>query len=259
MEHTSPMSLIHKMLWLLVLVSANAMADTSEQAAVDLLHKSEALMRSNATVAEYQVDIIRPEWQRSMTFRSYDDMRNNRFRMEILSPRKTKGTIFLKVNNTLSMYLPKLERRINISPAMMQDPWMGSDFNNQDLLETDSLIDDYNHRIVKREGEGANAVITIESTPKPNATVTWKKLIQRIRADGMPLELEYRCVKRASRRMVFDQFKEMGGRLIPTRWTMTPEDDSGKHTVITLTSIEFNAKFSDAVFNPETKGAKSGP
>jgi outer membrane lipoprotein-sorting protein len=253
------MSVIHKMLFLLMLLTTNAMADQSDQEAVDLLHKSEALMRSDATIAEYQVDIIRPEWQRTMTFRSYDDKRNNRFRMEILSPRKTKGTIFLKVNNTLSMYLPKLERRINISPAMMQDPWMGSDFNNQDLLETNSLIDDYTHHIVSREGKGNTAVITIESTPKPTATVTWKKLLQRVRADGTPLELDYRCVKRASRSMVFDQFKEMDGRVIPTRWTMTPQDAPGKHTVITLTSIDFNAKFSDSVFTPEAKGAKSGP
>lgn len=253
------MPLFHKLLWLMLLLPSLALAEASDPEAVDLLRKSEALMRSEATVAEYQVEIIRPDWQRTMSFRSHDDMRNNRFRMEILSPRKTKGTIFLKVNNTLSMYLPKLERRINISPAMMQDPWMGSDFNNQDLLETDSLIDDYTHRIVNREGEGEQAVITIESTPSPDAKVTWKKLVQHIRADGMPRELEYRCERRPSRRMVFDQIAEMDGRTIPTRWTMTPLDNEGKRTVITLTNIDFNAKFSDSVFSPEAQGAKSGP
>lgn len=253
------MPLFHKMLWLLLLLPSLALAETSDPEAVDLLHKSEALMRSQATAAEYRVDIIRPDWQRTMTFRSLDDMRNDRFRMEILSPRKTKGTVFLKIDNTLSMYLPKLERRINISPAMMQDPWMGSDFNNQDLLETDSLIDDYTHHIVSREGEGDEAVITIESTPNPDAKVTWKKLLQRVRADGMPLELEYRCERRANRRMVFDHFKEMDGRTIPTRWVMTPLDSEGKRTVITLTSIDFNAEFSNKLFSPETQGAKSGP
>ncbi|MEJ2453450.1 MAG: outer membrane lipoprotein-sorting protein [Candidatus Thiodiazotropha sp.] len=243
----------------MLLLPGLALAQPSDPKAVELLHKSEALMRSDKTVAEYRVDIIRPDWQRTMTFRSYDDMRNDRFRMEILSPRKTKGTIFLKVDNTLSMYLPKLERRINISPAMMQDPWMGSDFNNQDLLETDSLIDDYSHKIINREGDGDQAVITIESTPSPDAKVTWKKLIQRVRADGMPLELEYRCERRANRRMVFDQFKEMDGRMIPTRWTMTPLDNEGKSTVITLTLIDFDAPFDDSVFSPESQGAKSGP
>ncbi len=256
------MSLFQKTLSLIYLVcfhAATSIAAESDPAALELLHKSEALMRSPATVAEYQVDIIRPDWQRTMTFRSLDDMRNNRFRMEILSPRKTKGTVFLKVNNTLSMYLPKLERQINISPAMMQDPWMGSDFNNQDLLETDSIINEYTHRIVSREGEGDQSVITIESTPTPTATVTWKKLVQRIRADGLPLEMEYRCEKRPNRRMVFDEFKIMDGRMIPTRWTMTPQDTEGKRTVITLTSIDFDTTFDPALFTPGAKGDKSGP
>ncbi|MCU7914452.1 MAG: outer membrane lipoprotein-sorting protein [Candidatus Thiodiazotropha sp. (ex Gloverina cf. vestifex)] len=253
------MSLFHKAFYLLTLLATHALAGPSEPEAIDLLRNSEALMRSDATVAEYRVDIIRPDWQRSMTFRSHDDMRDNRFRMEILSPRKTKGTVFLKVDNTLSMYLPKLKRRINISPAMMQDPWMGSDFNNQDLLETDSLIDDYTHRIIDREGEGNQAIITIESIPSPTATVTWKKLLQRIRADGMPLELEYHCKTRANRHMVFDRFQEMDGRVIPTRWTMRPLDSEGKRTVISLTAIEFNASFKDALFTPEIRGAKPGP
>ena len=244
------MKVLFQAFLILVLYSATSLAGESEPQAIKLLEKTEALMRSSGTVAEYKVDIIRPDWQRSMSFRSHDDMKNNRFRMEILSPHKTKGTVFLKVDNILSMYLPKLRRQINISPAMMQDPWMGSDFNNQDLLETDSLISQYNHRIIQREGEGDQAIITIESTRSPSAKVTWKRLIQRIRSDGIPLEMEYQCDKRANRRMTFDQIKEMDGRLIPTRWTMMPLDQSGKRTVITLQSIQFNVPLSDDIFTP---------
>ncbi len=253
------MRLLYILLWFMLLVPALAPAEASDPKALELLHKSEALMRSKATVADYQVDIIRPDWHRTMTFRSHDEMSSNRFRMEILSPRKTKGTVFLKVDNTLSMYLPKLERRINISPAMMQDPWMGSDFNNQDLLETDSLIEAYVHKIVQQEGEGAQAVYTIESTLKPNAKVSWKTLVHRIRADGIPLELNYRCQRRKNRRMVFDQVRQMDGRTIPTRWTMYPEGGEAKRTVITLTDIDFDADFDDSLFTPEAQGSKPGP
>ncbi|MBW9266856.1 MAG: outer membrane lipoprotein-sorting protein [Candidatus Thiodiazotropha sp. (ex. Lucinisca nassula)] len=237
-------------LWFLIICSSGSLAGETEQEAVDLLRKTETLMRSSGTVAEYQVDIIRPDWQRTMSFRSHDDIDNNRFRMEILSPRKTKGTVYLKVNNILSMYLPKLRRQINISPAMMQDPWMGSDFLNQDLLETDSLVDQYSHRIVTREGVGEQAIVTIESTPSATAAVTWKRLIQRIRANGIPLEMEYQCEKMANRRMTFDQIRIMDGRLIPTRWTMAPQDQPGKRTVITLKSIQFNVPLADDIFNP---------
>ncbi|MES9832292.1 MAG: outer membrane lipoprotein-sorting protein [Candidatus Thiodiazotropha sp. LLP2] len=238
---------------LLFLIASGTLADDSAKEAEELLRKTEALMRSNGTVAVYRIDILRPDWQRAMTFRSHDDIRDNRFRMEILSPRKTKGTVFLKVDNILSMYLPKLRRQIKISPAMMQDPWMGSDFNNQDLLETDAMIDGHTHQIIDRQGEGDEAIITIESIPAPDTTVTWKKLIRRIRGDGVPLEVAYHCKKRVKRLMVFDQIQEIGGRVIPTRWTMQPQDGEGKSTVITLQSIQFDMPLEPQLFTPIQK------
>jgi hypothetical protein len=244
------MARIFPIFWLLMFIATGTQADDSSQEALDLLRKSEALMRSSGTLAEYRIDILRPDWQRTMTFRSHDDMDNHRFRMEILSPRKTKGTIFLKVDGVLSMYLPKLRRQIKISPAMMQDPWMGSDFNNQDLLETDTTIDGHRHRIIARQNQGGEAVITIESIPSPATTVTWKKLTRRIRSDGIPLEVTYHCKKKVKRIMVFDQIQEMGGRVIPTRWTMQPQDDEGKSTVITLQSAQFDQPMSTQLFTP---------
>ncbi|MET0067591.1 MAG: outer membrane lipoprotein-sorting protein [Candidatus Thiodiazotropha sp.] len=237
-------------LLLLFFIVIPVIADESDPAALELLRKSEDLMRSAGTLAEYRIDILRPDWKRSMTFRSHDDLQHNRFRMEILSPSKTRGTVFLKVDNILSMYLPKLRRQIKISPAMMQDPWMGSDFNNQDLLDTEFMIEGHAHRIVDWDGEGDDAIFTIESVPYPSTTVTWKKLIRRIRGDGIPLEVAYHCKDKVSRRMTFDQVESMGGRTIPTRWTMTPQDESGKSTVITLQSIQFNVPMSDELFTP---------
>jgi outer membrane lipoprotein-sorting protein len=239
---------------ILSLVSSGALATQSDQEALDLLRASEALMRSSATAAEYQIDIIRPDWQRTMLFRSLDDFSNNRFRMEILSPRKTKGTVFLKVDNKLSMYLPKLRKQIAISPAMMQDAWMGSDFNNQDLLETDSVISSYTHKISKREGQGDTAIITIESTPKPDASVSWLRLEHRLQANGLPLEVTYICKREIpSRRLTFDNPREMDGRTIPTRWTMESLKEEGKHTTITLKSIDFDTQYSDDAFTPGKK------
>jgi outer membrane lipoprotein-sorting protein len=244
------MARLSKTIWLLIFIATGTLADDSAKEAVELLQKSETLMRSSGTEAEYRIDILRPEWQRSMTFRSHDDRDNQRFRMEILSPRKTKGTVFLKVDNILSMYLPKLRRQINISPAMMQDPWMGSDFNNQDLLETEAMLDGHTHQIIDRQGEGEAAVYTIESTPNPETTVTWKKLVRKIRGDGVPLEMAYHCKQKVKRLMVFDQIEEMGGRVIPTRWTMKPNDGEGKSTVITLQSIKFDVSLDPKLFTP---------
>ncbi len=94
----------------------------SDPAALELLGKSEQLMRGSGTEGIYRVQIVRPEWQRTLRLKSIDDAVNDRYRLEMLKPRKIKGTVFLKVNGRLSMYLPKLQREIAISPAMMHDP-----------------------------------------------------------------------------------------------------------------------------------------
>ncbi|MDJ0805621.1 MAG: outer membrane lipoprotein-sorting protein [Gammaproteobacteria bacterium] len=242
---------------LLILLLSFAAHAESDAEALALLHKSEALMRSAATAAEYQVDIIRPDWQRTMTFKSMDDNLKKRFRMEILSPRKTKGTVFLKIDNKLSMYLPKLRRQIAISPAMMHDAWMGSDFNNQDLLEADALINGYTHRITGRQGTGDQTVISIESVPHAETTVSWLRLEHRIRSDGMPIDVTYICRRgNPARKLSFDRYQEMDDRTIPTRWSMESLKEEGKRTIITLKSIDFDTQLDEAAFTPMKKSPK---
>jgi len=239
---------------LLLLLNWPLAAQESDPEAIRLLHKSEALMRSSGTIAKYKLEIIRPDWQRTMEFISHDDYRNNRFRMEILSPRKTKGTVFLKIGDKLSMYLPKLRRQIAISPAMMQDAWMGSDFNNQDLLEANSLIDDYTHQISAREGHGNTELITITSRPKPDASVSWNRLQQQIRGDGIPLSISYGCnAPESGRRLTFDAVQRLGGRTIPTRMIMQPQGQPGRRTIITIESVRFDQPLDAALFAPQTR------
>jgi len=177
---------------------------------VAALRRSENLLRSGSSIATYRMTVTRPEWSRTMRFLSHDDRPRDRFRMEVLEPSKIKGTLFLKMGNRLSMYLPKLEREIAISPVMMQDPWMGSDFNNQDLLEASALLTSYVHRVVAREGSGSGAVLTIESSPKEGVAVVWGRLRQRVRTDGVPVAVEYLDAQGAvARRVDFDEVREL--------------------------------------------------
>ncbi len=159
--------------WTLIplLVTLKVSAAGSDVEAVALLRKSENALRASSSVSVYRMELIRPDWQRTMRFRSHDDRKKNRFRMEILSPRKTRGTLFFKEGNKLSVYLPKLRREVHISPIMMHDPWMGSDFNNQDLLEAGALIDSYTHQVVGREVNTGGEVISIKSVPRSDASV----------------------------------------------------------------------------------------
>ena len=250
----------HPLLGILILgllaMGCPALTLESDPEALALLRRGEDALRSVSSIAVYRMELTRPDWIRTMRFRSLDDHQNERFRMEILSPRKTRGTLFMKQGTQLSMYLPKLRREIRISPVMMQDPWMGSDFNNQDLLEAGSLIEAYTHQIIAREGAGDAQIVTIESTPRPGAAVVWDKLIQRVRSNGLPVQVDYvNCEAEVIRRMRFEDVKPLGGRQLPSRWIMTPMDKPGQRTEIVLEEIEFDVPIPPSLFE---HGDKSG-
>ena len=228
----------------------------SDPEAVELLRSSEARLRPTTSISVYRMELTRPDWQRTMRFRGYDERTQNRSRLEVLEPRKIRGTVFLKLGDKLSMYLPKLRRQIGISPAMLLDPWMGSDFNNQDLLEASASIEAYIHRVSAREGHGNEALITIESLPKPESTVVWSKLVQQLRGDGLPVMAEYYDDKgQVLRRLSFHDAKSLGGRVIPTRWVMTPLDKSGHQTEIIIEDIQFEVAIPEDKFEIPTKKA----
>jgi hypothetical protein len=211
-------------------------------------------LRADTSIALYRMELTRPDWRRTLRFRTYDDRKGDRVRVELLEPRKAAGTVFLKLGSRLWMDLTQLRRRVAISPAMMQDAWMGSDFSNQDLLEAATLIDEYDHQVVGREQGPGGAVVTIRSVPSSGAAALWGSLVQRIRADGVPLEVEYRDAdERTRRRLSFHEVRPIGGRTLPTRWVMEPLDRPGSRTELVLESVELDVPVPEGLF-----GAGSG-
>jgi len=213
--------------------------------ALQAMVKLQDLLRSQTSTATYTMRVVTPGWTRSVRFKAWDDRTGKRFFIRITSPKKDKGTSYLKLRGNMWMYLPKLERDIRIPPSMMLSSWMGSDFTNDDLVKSASVVEDYTHRMIARDDHG----ITIESIPKPDAPVVWGKLVHVIRQDGIPLSEAFYDEHGNKRRMlIFENVKKLGGRRIPSRWTMHPLDEPDKQTVLDLESVEFDPVIPDSIF-----------
>ncbi len=213
--------------------------------ATDVMRRMQVLLRADTNEARYTMRVITPEWQREIRLQSWDDRPCRRFFIRILAPRKDRDTTFLKVGPNLWMYIPRLERDIRIPPSMMLSAWMGSDFTNDDLVKSASIVDDYTHRILSRDDEA----FVIESLPRPEAPVVWGKLVHRIRRDGIPLWAEYYDEHgQLLRRLRFEAVREVGGRRIPTRWIMQPLTRPGHETVLILEDASFNIPLDARIF-----------
>ena len=231
---------------MLFLTGAPTAADPEAEA---LVRKLEDVLRSNSSIGVYRVEVIRPSWRRVMRMKYWDDRTAGRFFIRLLAPKKDKDTTFLKVGGNLWMYLPKLERDVKLPPSMMLNSWMGSDFTNDDLVKQSSTVEDYTHRIIDREGTGADSIITVEWLPKPEAAVVWGKVVLRLHPDGIPLDQVFFDERgTAVRRIVFDKVGTVGGRRTPTQWTVVPLDEPDHQTVLVIEEAEFDIAIAERTF-----------
>ena len=230
---------------LLLFLSLPCISTAANLDARNIIQKVQDLMRSNTSTARYNMQIQTPDWQRTIRFDAWDERIEKRFFIRVLAPRKEKGTAWLKSDKNLWMYLPKLERDIRIPASMMLSSWMGSDFTNDDLVKMDSVVADYNHRILSQDENS----ITIESTAKPDAPVVWGKIIHVVSNAGIPLSDDYYDEHGAHiRHLAFSEVQMMDGRRIPTLWVMQPLNDVGKKTLLKLEKATFDKSIPASIF-----------
>ena len=221
-----------------------------ELTAREIVKHQEDLMRGETLKGRYAMTVTTPSWQRRLEIDVWTQGRDKTF-LRILSPQKEAGTSTLRLNKSMWNYLPKIERTIKIPPSMMLQPWMGSDFANDDLVKESSIINDYDHTLLAVENVAGAPVYKIELLPKPQAAITWGKIIFWIYQEGLaPLREEYYDEHgRLIKTLEFSVIKKMTDRNIPTIWTMTPHNKEGHKTVIEVLGAQYNVPIEESLFS----------
>lgn len=188
---------------------------------------------------------------RRVRFQSWDDRGGKRSFIRILEPAKDRGAAFLKLHPNLWSWVPRVERTIRIPPSMMLQSWMGSDFTNDDLVRESSVLDDYEHRWLGVDPNHAGArAFVIEYRPRENAPVVWGRIVAWIDPVRLaPVRQEYFDEAGVKLRvMTLGDFRDVGSRSYPHRWTMVPLDKPGHETSIVVNAVRFDEKLDDEIF-----------
>ncbi|MDZ7808203.1 MAG: outer membrane lipoprotein-sorting protein [Gracilimonas sp.] len=118
------------------------------QNATEIVRKMDEKMRGESLEAEVTMTIVRPNWSREVSMKSWS--RGTEYSMILITaPARDRGTAFLKRGNEIWNWVPSVGRTIKMPPSMMMQSWMGSDFTNDDLVRESSSVTDYDH-----EGSG---------------------------------------------------------------------------------------------------------
>ncbi len=205
-------------------------------------------VRGRTSIAVVKMRIHRPGWEREMTLKAWT--KGERISLiRIIEPAKDKGNATLKKGTEMWTYNPKVNRVIKIPPSMMSQSWMGSDFSNNDLAKSDSILRDYVHKITGTEAHNGKKVFLIESRPKPRAPVVWGMQKLKIREDYIFLaEAFYDEDLKLVKQMTAHNIQRLGDRLFPKVWRMQKADAADEYTVLDYMELSFNEPVPDSKF-----------
>jgi outer membrane lipoprotein-sorting protein len=217
-----------------------------------IIQKAEERLRGKSSYSELTMEIIRPEWKRTMSMKSWSKGTEYAF-VYIVAPAKDKGTVSLKIGNDMWNWMPSIDRSIKVSPSMMMQSWMGSDFTNDDLIRQSSIVEDYTHTLLGEEKFQGSDCYKVQMIPKPEAPVVWGKIVTWItKKEYNQLKVEYYDEDdNLINVMTGYDLKMLDGRLLPTRWEMVPADGSGNKTVMTYNKLQLDIKVDDGFFSKQ--------
>jgi len=232
----------------IVLYSCNLFA----QDAKEIIKKADEKWQGMSNYMEMKMTIVRPEYKREITFKSWSKDRDYSITL-ITSPAREKGQSFLKRKNDMWTWNPNISRYIKLPTAMMSQGWMGSDFTNDDVLKESSVVTDYTHKLIGSEILDGIDCYIIEMTPTEEAAIVWEKVKKWISKDAYD-QLKSEYYDEDDELVKSDRgydIKIMDDRTIPTRIEILPADKPGNKTIVNILKIKYNIKVKDSFFSQQ--------
>ena len=236
------------MKWLLSLLLLSTILLANEAQAI--IKKLEKNLRGDYMYSTMSMIVTSKRGKRTVKIESWSEGNDKSF-IKILYPKKDKGITFLKIDNQMWQYIPKIERTIKIPPSMMLQSWMGSDFTNDDMVKESSLEEDYNAKLLSKQGNDA----TLELIPKPDAAVVWGKIVIYVDLNNaVPIkEIFYDDMMQKVRVMTFSKVEEHGSHTIPMVMELQPLDPDKKknRTKVIFEKVNFDTKIDPSYFTKQ--------
>lgn len=219
------------------------------QDAEEIIKNADAKSRGDYAQEEMQMSIIRRDWTRTVTLKSWS--KGTDFALILIAaPAKEKGQVFLKRQKDMWNWVPSIERMIKIPPSMMMQSWMGSDFTNDDLVKESSVVKDYTHTLQGKENIDGAECWKIQLIPLPDAPVVWGKILTWIDENYNERKAEYYDEDGTLvNTMRLSEIKKFSDREIPTHMEMIPAGEADKKTIIDILAATFNKPIPESFFS----------
>ena len=214
----------------------------------ELIQQAMDQWRGTSSYSEITMTIHRPDWQRSMSMRSWTKGDKTTL-VRVTEPKKDAGSGTLTKDNNMWTFAPKINRIIKIPSSMMNQSWMGSDFSNKDISKSTDIIDQYDHKLLETRQQENHTLYVIESIPHEEAAVVWGKEIITIRDDSVLIEQQFWDQDNVLvKTMKALEIKQLGGRTVASIIRMGKLDAPDEWTEMSVQDIQFDVPHADGLF-----------
>jgi hypothetical protein len=202
--------------------------DFSQLTPAEIIDKVDQMLRGDSSQGQVEMAVVTRRWERNVTMEIWSEGTENAL-IKVLEPKKEAGTATLKVGSDMWNYLPKIDRTIKES----------------------RLIRDYEIEIAYEGDREGVEVYEFLLIPHPEAPVVWGKMLYQVRKkDLMPTWAEYYDEDgELKRTMTFSEYREMGGRLVPTKSRMVPQDKPEEYTEMIYHELQFDIPIPQGTFS----------
>lgn len=217
---------------------------------VEIIKKVQENANGISNQGEVKMTIIRPTWTREMKIKTWS--KGTDFSLILITaPAREKGTAFLKRDKELWNWQPTIDRVIKMPPSMMMQSWMGSDFSNDDMVQQSDPVKDFTHKLLGTEVVEGRECYVVEMIPKEETAVVWGKVLHWVDVkDYLELKTEFYDEDGYLVNTILGKnIKELGGRLLPTRLEVIPEEEEGHKTIVEQVDLKFDVPMKESFFS----------
>jgi outer membrane lipoprotein-sorting protein len=169
--------------------------------------------------------------------------------LEFTAPARDAGSRFLRLEDAMWIYLPRVGKSVRIQGHMLRQGLMGSDFSYGDASENPSMVDDYDAALEGEEMLDGRRAYVVDLTAKRNDMAYQRRKVWVDVERWVPLKEErFARSGKLLKTALLSDVRRVGDRWYPFRIEMDDAMQTDTRTVLQMLSVELDLPVPREVF-----------
>jgi outer membrane lipoprotein-sorting protein len=235
------------MTWMALLVSNRAAQ--AQESAEDVLRRVDRNMTIETIRSRARMSIqYRDGDVRDLVFGSWAEGTERSF-LEFTEPARDAGSRFLRMEDHMWIFLPRVGKSVRIQGHMLRQGLMGSDFSYGDASENPSMVEDYDGVVEGEEILDGRPTLVLALTAKRRDLTYPMRKVWIDSERWIPLKEErFARSGRLLKTAVLGDVRRVGDRWYPFRVEMDSALQTETRTVLQFLELEFDIDVPEQVF-----------